>query len=537
MMVYSIIPSILILALFWGPRRINSRGPLAVHTPFTSEELLDPPIITMSYNLTQPLWGEFKFHSSYDLYNLFFIPFSFLAYSNIDALRTSILVVGTLANYATFFYLRWTVGVHGLPVWFGIGGPLFILVLWRVCLPRKGKIFTHFMYHSFIGYCLWGFVGVLNRSAASAPDDQQLLITLLVLPLIKEFNYAVARWSSRLLYLRQDILGDDGTKRGGPRRTMVWMFFMWITMFNAFLSRLFITRLSNHPFHATLAVVSQAVFEVGARLTMAYRMRWTQNFKRRFFKDLSKRRRTPVLVMPSILASGVMGRVTKPVGAPTSTTANNSIDNDHDNGDASGDSNGGVAARVPLPHPSVHANHAQLVAGAQERLRIENMFIAMLHVGESFSEYVSIAVILGAVYLFADMPLYMPLDVYNDQPRPFEEPIDASKLIFPTLLQLIAEIIVDTLCNYYQSRAGFDLVDTWKAKPKYFMLFALMSGLYASTQAFLIISFGDDLMPCTDLPMCECWTGGVNGIKKNSVRASYCKLVNETHFLLNGGDE
>ena len=97
----------------------------------------------------------------------------------------------------------------------------------------------------------------------------------------------------------------------------------------------------------------------------------------------------------------------------------------------------------------------------------------------------------------------------------------ASREIWQSLaVQLIFELITDTVCVVAEARRGLDPVAVWRRLPKAQLLpaFLLMSA-YATLAGTFRVTFGDNFYRCENKDMCCC------GLRPDGVLEAYCQLL------------
>jgi hypothetical protein len=90
-------------------------------------------------------------------------------------------------------------------------------------------------------------------------------------------------------------------------------------------------------------------------------------------------------------------------------------------------------------------------------------------------------------------------------------------------VQLIFELITDTVCVVAEARRGLDPVAVWRKLPNAQLLpaFLLMSA-YATLAGTFRVIHGDNLYECMNKDMCYCVN---NGLRPDGVREAYCQLL------------
>ena len=112
-----------------------------------------------------------------------------------------------------------------------------------------------------------------------------------------------------------------------------------------------------------------------------------------------------------------------------------------------------------------------------------------------------------------------PIPAFRKQPGLFDG-ITQSREIWQSLaVQLIFELITDTVCVVAEARRGLDPVAVWRRLPKAQLLPAF---LLMSAYATLAGTFRVNLDRCENKDMCYCVD---NGLRPDGVREAYCQLL------------
>jgi hypothetical protein len=119
--------------------------------------------------------------------------------------------------------------------------------------------------------------------------------------------------------------------------------------------------------------------------------------------------------------------------------------------------------------------------------------------------------------------LAFPIQAFHQQPELFDGIIESRRIWQSLAVQLLFEIISDTVCTYFEARRGLNPIAVWRNLPKAqlcagFMLmsiFGYIGGAYRT-------SYGDSLDECVNEDMCFCIN---NGLRPGGVREAYCLLL------------
>jgi hypothetical protein len=130
---------------------------------------------------------------------------------------------------------------------------------------------------------------------------------------------------------------------------------------------------------------------------------------------------------------------------------------------------------------------------------------------------------IATMYLirFQSDVLAVPIPAFRKQPGLFDG-ITQSREIWQSLaVQLIFELITDTVCVVAEARRGLDPVAVWRRLPKaqFLPAFLLMS-VFANIGGAYRVFYGDNFEDgCENKDMCYCVN---NGLRPDGVREAYC---------------
>ena len=119
--------------------------------------------------------------------------------------------------------------------------------------------------------------------------------------------------------------------------------------------------------------------------------------------------------------------------------------------------------------------------------------------------------------------LAFPAPAFRKQPELFDGITGGSAIWQSLAVQLIFELITDTVCVVFEARRGLNPVAVWRRLPKAQLLpvFLLMSAFATIGGAFRVM-YGDDFGRCVNMDMCYCVN---NGLRPDGVREAYCQLL------------
>jgi hypothetical protein len=132
---------------------------------------------------------------------------------------------------------------------------------------------------------------------------------------------------------------------------------------------------------------------------------------------------------------------------------------------------------------------------------------------------------IGSLVLFLgqSLPLYYPFRPYRKYPELLDGGSYYGVLAVGTMVQIVIEIITDTVCLVFEARGGLAPLAVWRELPKAaltpIILFALMLATMAGQ--FTILN-GDSVDQCNHRDVC--WCVG-DGLLPGGVREGYCLLL------------
>ena len=119
--------------------------------------------------------------------------------------------------------------------------------------------------------------------------------------------------------------------------------------------------------------------------------------------------------------------------------------------------------------------------------------------------------------------LAFPAPAFRKQPELFDGITGGSAIWQSLAVQLIFELITDTVCVAFEARRGLSPVAVWRRLPKAQLLpaFLLMS-VFATIGGAFRVAYGDNFGRCVNMDMCYCVN---NGLQPDGVREAYCQLL------------
>jgi hypothetical protein len=272
-----------------------------------------------------------------------------------------------------------------------------------------------------------------------------------------------------------------------------------LIMFQACSSIVFRLEVSNYddPKVALATYLSQGVLEIVLRLTAPERdARVKRVFKRvlRKFGCAALKRRGTVLVVSSV-APGSQGQPSSALAKSFSTKTF-----------------------------SLHRSEAsERAAAAHERHVVIKQFHARMILADMWAELAGIYIGSLLLSLGQSLPLFYPFGPY----RKYRELLDGGnyygELAVATMVQIVIEIVTDTICLMFEARRGLEPLAVWRELPKVALTPSVMFALMFATLAGQVRTFlGDSLDQCHHRDVC--WCVG-DGLLPGGVREDYCLLL------------
>jgi hypothetical protein len=140
-----------------------------------------------------------------------------------------------------------------------------------------------------------------------------------------------------------------------------------------------------------------------------------------------------------------------------------------------------------------------------------------------WAEYAGIYIGSLVLFLGQRMPLFYSFRPYRKYPELFDGGNYFGVLAVGTMVQVVIEIVTDTVCLVFEARRGLAPLAVWRELPKAaltpIILFALMFATLAGQFRSL---YGDSEDQCNHRDVC--WCVG-NGLLPGGVREGYCLLL------------
>jgi hypothetical protein len=119
--------------------------------------------------------------------------------------------------------------------------------------------------------------------------------------------------------------------------------------------------------------------------------------------------------------------------------------------------------------------------------------------------------------------LAFPTEAFRQDLKLFDGITDSGTIWQSLAVQVLFEIITDTVCMIFEARRGLNPVAVWRRLPKAQLCagFMLMS-VHGYIGGVWRTSVGDNMDACTNKDMCYCVN---NGLRPLGIREAYCLLL------------
>jgi hypothetical protein len=268
-----------------------------------------------------------------------------------------------------------------------------------------------------------------------------------------------------------------------------------VLMYLTIMSIVFRLEVSNYdnPSVAVATCIFQGVLEIALRLTAPKRDAWVKRVLYRIFCCAARRRRATTLI---VVAPGSQGQAVSVLGDSSSATKS--------------------------PHRDTVT--FERVAAAHERDAIVKQFHARMLVADMWAECAGIYISSVVLFLGQSNALYYPFRPFRKYPQLFDGGNYYGELAVGTLMQIVIEIITDTVCLVFETRRGLEPIAAWRELPKAalapIVLFALIYATYGGMARSLL--GGDSVSECNHRDLCWCLG---KSVLPDSVREGYCLLL------------
>lgn len=325
-------------------------------------------------------------------------------------------------------------------------------------------------------------------------DFFQFLLLQIILPIARDVTRFIV---TRITWYLSSGENVDGKTITSLNRAYSWPLAALIYLFWAVYFRLQVANMKN-PALILIVTFSQAFLEITLRLTTIRRDTLIIKLKNQIFNALfnskkrtrtaKKRKLTKVHSLHSILYS-------------SGKEINSVIDKD-------------ISSQQKKEECSTEAEYNEA----------KEAFYSMIILLEMMAEYTGIVVSFFLIVYWSDNIIYSPFQYYASIVQ-VDEPQNLYPLALASFIQFFGEIIVDTICMYFEKRT--DPIVTWKGlKRKRMTIFIFLyayTSLYSSIAAYeMIANRVGGFDSCYGRNMCYC-VG--NGLVQDGIREKYCHIL------------
>jgi hypothetical protein len=472
---------VVLLARLRHSSALNSEDRRALWDATYPEPVLLPNGTTAQGRLLDVVGGSATHYLGYIL----FYPGALYFYFGKEHFPNKAVGAAVIAYYATIFVGYVMLGIESVLLLIVALSVLFVvLALWHE-LPSNCKIPKLILYQ-FLGIQLAGNVFVIYGLPRFPSHDEgfQLAFYMAIMPFFREVTRFLATQTAWYFRFDAHVGGDEITvlHRECAHVFLSWVLILWATYF-----RLLVSNLGSSEKTAAV-VLYQATLELVLRLTLYERGKMLKKavlfVKQRCFGRNSQKAHHRATVLDESHLTKV---------APAAVLAN----------------------QLTVRRHFVQGEQEE----ATQKLATRD-FVSMVILMDMMAEYVGIFASFIYLVAYVDKPVSAPYPWYIEQV--FEpSKADFTSLIYSTALQLVMELLVDSVCLYFDRRT--DPLSIWKSldKRKFVPLFMLASW-YGTLLADMAFKWGDDLTKCWGTDMCFCVK---NGLLQGGVREAYCLKI------------
>lgn len=370
---------------------------------------------------------------------------------------------------------------------------LFALAL-KFGLPKDSRIPRQMVYQILITV----LGQVLLMTVKLYPLDLDWFVLLLfgvIYPIMRDVTRFMATKSAWYLSSEEGIAGSEGPE---PHRAHAWLFVGWLQLFWSIYFRLQVANIAD-PTMALVIILWQAILEIVLRLTVKQRdsflSRCWYSIKRGYGACARKSDSANETMRKTKVQPMVSAKFQKP---KISMRLWNSI----------------------LSMTPTSGTKLELEQASRKRDEGEKIFYSLVVLVEMMAEYTGISVSCLLIAYFSDHIIDSPYLWYTSQP--LDSPQNLSPLFMNSLVQLVAETVVDVVCMFYEVQRDPESAWVFLTSSKSFLFLYAFVSLTGAHLASLIVIASDSYDACIDRDLCYC-VG--NGLVVAGVRDQYCKLL------------
>jgi hypothetical protein len=271
-----------------------------------------------------------------------------------------------------------------------------------------------------------------------------------------------------------------------------------VLMYQAFMSIVFRLELSNYddPRLALATCIAQSALEIALRLTVSERDAWVKRVSSRLLCFASGRQRSTLFVVTTV--------------APDSHGHKSSVST--------------LTLAEPTSASTVNPwRDEALEIRVAARLAVKQQFRSRMILLDMWGECAGIYISSVVLFLGQCNALYYPFRPFRKYRELFDGGNFYGELAIATLVQIMIEIITDTICLVFEGRRGLQPLAVWHELRKAALTPVIILTLTYAAQIGQSRSFtGDTVTNCNGRDVC--WCVG-DGLRPNGVREGYCLLL------------
>ena len=323
---------------------------------------------------------------------------------------------------------------------------------------------------------------------AAAQDMGRFLQTFVLLNLYKEAGRHVM--VSAAYYLTVADLNSGGLAVNRDAAIVPVVAYQTLT---AIIFRLEVSNYDD-PGVALATCLLQGVLEIALRLTAPERDAWVKRAFRRLGCSRRRRRGTALVVSSSAADSQKTRVLSKSFAVSASTYKLRSADT------------------------------FERAAAVHERRQVIQLFNARMVLVDMWSEHAGICIGTMVLWLGHSNPLYYPFRPYRNYPDLLDGDSNYfGTLAFGAVVQIVIEVVTDTVCLVFERRKGLEPLTVWRKLPWIALSPLFLCALVYATLAGQIRSlYGDEVQTCNHSDLCACVN---NGLQPGGMRELYCLML------------
>eukprot|EP00670_Eutreptiella_braarudii_P005162 CAMPEP_0174283326 /NCGR_PEP_ID=MMETSP0809-20121228/4003_1 /TAXON_ID=73025 ORGANISM="Eutreptiella gymnastica-like, Strain CCMP1594" /NCGR_SAMPLE_ID=MMETSP0809 /ASSEMBLY_ACC=CAM_ASM_000658 /LENGTH=552 /DNA_ID=CAMNT_0015378183 /DNA_START=121 /DNA_END=1779 /DNA_ORIENTATION=- len=440
-----------------------------------------------------------------------YMPLCYCIYAGLSWWRFLTVMLIPLALAVVYRWLVYTVislwMIYAIFIPFGI----WILPL-LVVTPRQARLLIPAALNwacSCIGVVAFFFLWSLNPQQAAG----RIFVVVVLFPVLKEVIVAIGR-----IVCKRLLLGAGAYPMKSAWETPIFLFMVSFQMASTFNMRLFVARIPVS--FLPVLMLFNSVQEIVLRTSVYWRDRFIAFVKKLLLCKYCRRSVHPapqtVASIHEVYMQAIPLRRSRSLPhlqpeTPVVRRCNSlpaALSEDRADGTRAGD--------TPGPQTGLRAWMRDIMFLDSYKSPVYSQFL----MGDAISEYAAIIFVHLFPLLFSSRLLQVPLDYFNDPDLDWGNPLQGANVLYSFLIQILSEVVVDTVCIAIANYFNHDLCAAWK----FFSKKALIIGLIAAGTFSCAVSTNtmrvDYVRPCFGVDMCYCSKG--YGLSPGGLRERYC---------------